>query len=276
MNRIQAVFASAALLIGGIASSASAYVEFLHTNGAPYASWSSYVSLENMATDTTAKAAGALIPPQVAKNSFFTDGVYFYKITSNAEGDAGQYNNLFVRYQSFSDLNADTAGEVFPMVGYGMYYDDEIIADGATGRFFRTTRYDPNSSVTIGMYAYSSFADLVNNTSFYASGFENQTVAFDCQFWAWDGKFYRTNVSGSTGASTVTGFNIYNSSADVYNGVVAQTVACTVAYPGSMRFFAVDSSLIPVPPCIGDLDGDGVVSGADLGLLLGNWGACPQ
>jgi hypothetical protein len=27
--------------------------------------------------------------------------------------------------------------------------------------------------------------------------------------------------------------------------------------------------------CPGDLDGDGSVGGADLGLLLGAWGACP-
>jgi hypothetical protein len=27
--------------------------------------------------------------------------------------------------------------------------------------------------------------------------------------------------------------------------------------------------------CIADLDGDQVVSGSDLGLLLGQWGACP-
>jgi hypothetical protein len=26
---------------------------------------------------------------------------------------------------------------------------------------------------------------------------------------------------------------------------------------------------------VGDLDGDGNVSGSDLGLLLGAWGACP-
>jgi len=276
MNRIHALFASAALLVGGIASSASAYVEFLHTNASPYSSWSSYVSLESMAANTSAKAAGNIVPAVAKKDSFFTDGTFFYKITSNAQGDAGLYNNLIVRYQSLKDMNSDTGGETFNMNGYGMYYDDEIIADGATGRFFRTTRYDPNSPVTIGMYAYNSFADLVNNNYFYANGFSNQTVAYDCQFWAWNGKFYRTNVTGPTGASTVTGFNIYNSSADLYNGVVAQTVASTAGYPGSMRFLAVDSSLVPLPPCVGDLNEDGVVNGADLGLLLGNWGACPQ
>jgi hypothetical protein len=29
------------------------------------------------------------------------------------------------------------------------------------------------------------------------------------------------------------------------------------------------------PPCLGDLNDDGAVNGADLGLLLGAWGACP-
>jgi hypothetical protein len=276
MNRIQAALTSAAIIIGGIASSASAYVEFLHTNGAPYSSWTAYVSIEDMASNSTGSTAGAITPPVAKKDSFFTDGTFFYKITSNAQGDAGLYNNLIVRYQSLADLNHSTGGEVFNMVNYGMYYDDEIIADGATGRFFRTTRYDPNSPVTIGMYAYNSFADLVNNNYFYASGFANQTVAYDCQFWAVDGKFYRTNVTGKTGASTVTGINVYNSSADLYNGVVAQTIPSKVGYPGSMRFMAVDSSMIPPPVCPGDLNADGEVNAADLAILLSNWGVCPQ
>ncbi|MAC19570.1 MAG: hypothetical protein CMJ23_07870 [Phycisphaerae bacterium] len=32
----------------------------------------------------------------------------------------------------------------------------------------------------------------------------------------------------------------------------------------------------PELPCIGDVNGDGVVNGADLGLLLGAWGECPR
>jgi hypothetical protein len=62
----------------------------------------------------------------------------------------------------------------------------------------------------------------------------------------------------------------------MYNDTPSQTIASTAGYPGSMRFLAVDSSLVPVPPCVGDLNEDGVVNGADLGLLLGNWGACPE
>lgn len=33
---------------------------------------------------------------------------------------------------------------------------------------------------------------------------------------------------------------------------------------------------ITVPPTLGDLDGDGVVDGGDLGILLGAWGTCAQ
>ena len=29
------------------------------------------------------------------------------------------------------------------------------------------------------------------------------------------------------------------------------------------------------PPCVGDVNGDGAVSGADLGLMIAAWGACP-
>jgi hypothetical protein len=42
-----------------------------------------------------------------------------------------------------------------------------------------------------------------------------------------------------------------------------------------MRFMALDSALIPPPSCIADLNADGIVNGADLGILLGAWGLCP-
>ncbi len=32
----------------------------------------------------------------------------------------------------------------------------------------------------------------------------------------------------------------------------------------------------PASPCTGDIDGDGAVTGSDLGLLLGDWGRCPK
>ena len=275
MKLIQSLVASAALLSGLAASSANAYVAFLRTDLTPYAKFESYSSLSELASNSNGALASNITPSIPVTQSMFTDGTYFYKIAANAQGDAGTYNNLFIRYQSLADLCKDTNGETFLMNGYGMYYEDEVIADNATGRFFRTTRYFPDSTVTVGAYAYASFADLVNNNYFYANGIGNQDTPFDCQFWCWNGVFYRTNVTGPTGASTVTGFNIYNNSGDLYNGVVAQTVACTATYAGTMRFMALDSSLLPPPSCIADLNGDGIVNGADLGILLGAWGLCP-
>ena len=275
MKFIQSLVASAALLSGLAASSAHAYVAFLRTDLTPYAKLESYSSLSELAANSNGALASNITPSIPVTQSMFTDGTYFYKIAANAQGDAGTYNNLFVRYQSLADLCKDTNGETFLMNGYGMYYQDEVIADNATGRFFRTTRYFPESTVTVGAYAYASFADLVNNNYFYANGIGNQDTPFDCQFWCWNGVFYRTNVTGPTGASTVTGFNIYNNSGDLYNGVVAQTVACTATYAGTMRFMALDSSLLPAQSCIADLNNDGIVNGADLGILLGAWGLCP-
>jgi hypothetical protein len=37
----------------------------------------------------------------------------------------------------------------------------------------------------------------------------------------------------------------------------------------------VDGPAQPPASCLGDLNLDGVVTGADLGLMLGAWGACP-
>ena len=36
------------------------------------------------------------------------------------------------------------------------------------------------------------------------------------------------------------------------------------------------SVMIERAQCTGDLDGSGVIDGADLGVMLGNWGACPR
>ena len=46
----------------------------------------------------------------------------------------------------------------------------------------------------------------------------------------------------------------------------------TGAVSGSL---VIDGPTQPPPSCLGDLNLDGVVNGADLGLLLGAWGACP-
>jgi len=216
--------------------------QFVRTNGAPYASLVSYASLTNLRTNASATTVATVSPTIAVTDGLFTDGKYFYKVTASAAGVTGSYNDTIIRYASLANLASNTGGVSSTMSGYTMYFDDEIIADGATGRFFRTTRYNPTSTVTIGMYAYNSYADLVSNNYFYASGFVDTAVAFDCKFWAVDGKFYRTNVTGTTGSTTVTGINVYNSSSDLYNNVVASTVSVTASYAGSMRFLSVSST----------------------------------
>ncbi|MBX3354061.1 MAG: hypothetical protein KF724_00005, partial [Phycisphaeraceae bacterium] len=42
-----------------------------------------------------------------------------------------------------------------------------------------------------------------------------------------------------------------------------------------VRGSEVDMGAYEGPPCLADLNDDGVVNGADLGTLLGSWGACP-
>jgi formylglycine-generating enzyme required for sulfatase activity len=49
----------------------------------------------------------------------------------------------------------------------------------------------------------------------------------------------------------------------VYSQILAALLAITVAAPA------------PAQSCAGDLNGDGIINGADLGQLLANWGTCP-
>ena len=47
---------------------------------------------------------------------------------------------------------------------------------------------------------------------------------------------------------------------------------CGVALYGETEDYALD--IDPIPPCPSDLNGDGEVTAADLGLLIGAWGPC--
>jgi hypothetical protein len=57
-----------------------------------------------------------------------------------------------------------------------------------------------------------------------------------------------------------------------YHLVVGSYSATSGAVNGSL---VIDGPAQPPPSCLGDLNLDGVVTGADLGLMLGAWGACP-
>ncbi|NBQ15164.1 MAG: hypothetical protein EBU31_11300 [Proteobacteria bacterium] len=71
---------------------------------------------------------------------------------------------------------------------------------------------------------------------------------------------YVNSLVVPAGATLVTnGFKVYARAATIGGSV--SNLADVVVVPGT-------------PPCIADLYGDGIVNGADLGILLANWGAC--
>ncbi|MCX5641513.1 MAG: hypothetical protein NT059_11995 [Planctomycetota bacterium] len=71
---------------------------------------------------------------------------------------------------------------------------------------------------------------------------------------------YVNSLVVPAGATLVTnGFKVYTRAATIGGSV--SNLADVVVVPGT-------------PPCIADLYGDGIVNGADLGILLANWGAC--
>jgi hypothetical protein len=57
-----------------------------------------------------------------------------------------------------------------------------------------------------------------------------------------------------------------------YKLVIGSFGATTGSVSGSL---VIDGPAQPPASCLGDLNDDGAVNGADLGLLLGAWGACP-
>jgi hypothetical protein len=57
-----------------------------------------------------------------------------------------------------------------------------------------------------------------------------------------------------------------------YHLVIGSFSSTSGAVSGTL---VIDGPTQPPPSCLGDLNLDGVVNGADLGLVLGAWGACP-
>ncbi len=79
------------------------------------------------------------------------------------------------------------------------------------------------------------------------------------------------------GGSTVNGFALANGYTErtyrIYSADAPQPISMIVAPPSATD---LDGNLMPdvCQPTLGDITGDGVVNGADLGQMLGAWGAC--
>jgi hypothetical protein len=52
------------------------------------------------------------------------------------------------------------------------------------------------------------------------------------------------------------------------------STVCGNSRPNLLVYFTRDAASV-VCNCAGDVNGDGFVNGADIGLLLGAWGICP-
>ena len=241
MNRSFFAIASAALVAGGFAASADAALSYVRSaNFGSFTVWTAYSSLEDMAANVNGTSAGSS-SSIVSTDGVWTDGTYVYKTTANAIGIAGSYNNLYVRYNSLSDLNSNTGGIELGM-NQGMYYNEDVIANTSNGWTFRTASFGGGNNV--GMYAFNNLVDLLNNSYFYASGFTGGDQNGANQYWAGTGgTCWRSNVFGGL----VTSFSVFASGPDLYNNNGYLDVSSSAGYDSSMRFMTIESSLIPTP-----------------------------
>lgn len=147
---------------------------------------------------------------------------YIYKSVCNAQGRISQ----IVRYAALAtdplgNFRTNTGGETFNFSGFGSTAgfdrEDDMFADGL-GNFYRN---NTSSTGNNGVTKYTSFQDFLTNTNgqYFAYG---TTYGWNDRFFAFEGKFYRTNTGGPGGS--VSGFAVYNNFSDLVNRVVAQTI----------------------------------------------------
>ena len=162
---------------------------------------------------------------------------YVYKSVYNAQGRVSQ----IVRYEALAsdplgNFRSNTGGVTYNLSGFGSSAgwdrEDDMFADGL-GNFYRN---GTSSSGNNGVTKYTSFQDFVagTNGTYHSYG---KTYGWNDRFFAFEGKFYRTNTGGPNGS--VSSFAVYNSFNDLINQNVAQTI-------NSANWSQVDI-FIPVP-----------------------------
>lgn len=209
-------------------------------------------SLADMAASVNATALGSIGSSLLATDGVWTDGSYVYKTTADAQGVAGSYNNLYVRYNTLADLGSNRGGTTFNM-NQGMYYNEDVVANTTNGWFFRTASFGGGNNV--GMFAFDNYTQLLSNSYFYASGFTGGDQNGDNKYWAGTGSTcWRSNVQGGL----VTSFSVFASGPDLYNNIPSLNVGSNAGYDVNTRFMTIESSLIPAPGAIAMLAFAGV------------------
>jgi hypothetical protein len=228
------VLSAAAL---ALVSSADAAMTGIYRSASPSGTANSltrYSSLSTLASNSGGINGGS-INPTIADAKYvsvFGDFVqsqntqgYIYKSVYNAQGRVSQ----IVRYAAdatdpLGNFRTNTGGETFNLSGFGSSAgwdrEDDMFADGL-GNFYRN---GTSSSGNNGVTKYTSFQDFVSGTNgtYYSYG---TTYGWNDRFFAFEGKFYRTNTGGPNG--TVSSFAVYNSFNDLINRNVAQTINST-------------------------------------------------
>ena len=164
------------------------------------------------------------------------DPVWWLRVGGNFDV-AINASNRFVMDQATLELTG---------VGPGSLQSIEVLSRdlGAVDPGFATTNY-PLGALRLRAGATVSLANNHNN----APGKGNEAI-------------YTNELVVPAGATlTTNGLKVYTRTA---------TIAGTVSNPN-------DIVVVPgTPPCVADIVTDGVVNGADLALVLTNWGSCPS
>lgn len=148
-----------------------------------------------------------------------TEGYLYRSVYDTTSGRVSQIIRYVVNpadaLANFRANNGTTFNLVTPGGG-GWDREDDMFADGL-GNYYRNRTANGGSN---GVTKYGSFLDFVNDTNGTTYNY-TATYGFNDRFFAFEGKFYRTNTGGSGGS--VSSFATYNSFSDLVSGTVAST-----------------------------------------------------
>ena len=191
-------------------------------------------------------------------------GTYLYR--GNGAGGFAAANVSFAAQHTALGFSFDPNGTTRPGIAVGVYTGDSISQILQLGTWSATASQMVFQPVTIPMPYYAYQGADVNNDGFDDLVLTATGADSGLGFILSDGTGSFTDPV--VPAISAPGFDFgklhTGSSGDRYVSIVAATNASTLR---------VYRSVCAAPACIADLNGDGVVGGIDLGIVLGAWGS---